>query len=334
MKIIFRCDSSFTIGSGHLFRCLNLAYLLDNEVTFICRNLPGNINSRVRQNQLKLIELSDNWSTLDAFSEEEVVLSIERPDIIIVDHYQLGSNWEVMAKKYCKKLIVIDDIEREHICTAIIDQNYRRYPPQVYQKSKARLFLGPKYCLLNKDFLKLLPPKRNFKIVNNVIVFFGGSDHESMTLRILDIIDNFNNSIKWDIIIGQQNRDFDAIYSKSKIIPNLDIYHNISNMHEFMLKADLFIGAGGTTTWERAIIGLPSIVISIAENQENVSRELNEQKAIRYIGKSSEISDETIKDQIKKTISNPSDLRSMSESCLNLKVSSQLNELVNFIKTF
>ena len=55
-------------------------------------------------------------------------------------------------------------------------------------------------------------------------------------------------------------------------------------MPELMACADLSLGAGGTTTWERMFMGLPSIVAALADNQLETCEWLASRGLIHYLG--------------------------------------------------
>lgn len=339
MNVLIRCDSSFSIGSGHVFRCISFAQLLKNDVTFVCRKLEGNINTKITQDNFKLIELEGipNYQNGDPLQEEDEIhkaLDLIQPDVVIVDHYGLDASWETVVKAKTKFLLAIDDLGREHNSDGILDQNFRLSIPSNYLNSKSKLFLGPNYCLLNQNFLQRTAPSRDFYSVENILVFFGGSDSASMTLRVLKLIGHFEKEISWEIVVGEQNRDLKDIEILCAKMPNVKLHVNINYMDKLMVEADLFLGAGGTTTWERAKLGLPSIVVSIADNQIEINKYLHAKEIIYYIGKSSEVSDK----QITKTvlmIKNNSKLREvLSKNSLGLEVSSKLNDLISYVKSY
>jgi spore coat polysaccharide biosynthesis predicted glycosyltransferase SpsG len=97
-------------------------------------------------------------------------------------------------------------------------------------------------------------------------------------------------------------------------------------MASLMLEADLFIGAGGTTTWERTKTGLPSIVISIAENQEEGCQTLHEAGIIHYLGKFENVDREQIRKTVQ-AIANDQELRkSFSSKSLELETGAGIRE--------
>jgi UDP-2,4-diacetamido-2,4,6-trideoxy-beta-L-altropyranose hydrolase len=327
MKFLFRCDSSYKIGSGHLTRCLNLAKQLHGEVHFICRSLNGNINSLVNENQFTLHEIDskdvDIEETIEEIQEVTQLFKKIQPDVIIVDHYGLGKSWERNAELFSNKILIIDDLDRRHIKANILDQNYRNSPPKFYKESDSNLFLGPEYCLLAKQFRK--------DNVDSIMIFFGGSDIHSQTLRMVKLINRFPLDINWEIVIGAQNKDLKKIRDIAITSPNINVHFNIDYMADLMLSSDLFFGAGGSTSWERAKVGLPSLCMSLAENQVGLAENLHEQGSCDYLGKHTEVSDKMIINKILFAVQNQVFRKRLTDKGLSLQVGSKFCTLLNFL---
>jgi UDP-2,4-diacetamido-2,4,6-trideoxy-beta-L-altropyranose hydrolase len=335
IQILFRCDSSYKLGSGHLVRCLNLANQLNGEITFICRKLPGNINSKVIENQFKLLEIDSSEyeieQNIDELEEIIPIISSVKADIIIVDHYGLNFSWEIAASKHCKKLIAIDDIGRFHHANSIIDQNLYYDIPENYIRSKSNLYIGPTFALMNNNFLNLPTIQRKIDSITEILVFFGGSDIDGLTVQIMDIIHELPAYLIWNIVIGSQNISKEYIFNKYSNYANINLYQSISNMQDIMLRSDLCIGAGGITSWERAKTGLPAIVYSVSNNQISICQNLHSKKCIIYLGNTQLFSVHKLKKAINSLTTNIKLLKTMSNNNLKLNVSSKLNFLVNEI---
>ncbi|EEY7414640.1 UDP-2,4-diacetamido-2,4,6-trideoxy-beta-L-altropyranose hydrolase, partial [Escherichia coli] len=150
MKVFLRVDSSLSIGSGHIIRCINIATMLRKmgaECIFITKNHKGNIISKIRQADflfevMSVLEepeyyISNEKEWLNGRQSDDAVqfsslLSqySQKPDIIIVDHYSLDSEWEIIVKQNFPqaRLVVIDDLcNRKHHCDLLIDQTYLRH---------------------------------------------------------------------------------------------------------------------------------------------------------------------------------------------------------------
>lgn len=296
MKISFRTDASLHIGNGHLVRCLNLARSLKElnvECIFICRNFKNVLFEIIRKENFKLILLPildlesnekiklKNDSSCFHYHElkweqdsEETIKALdgEQIDLLIIDHYEIDIKWEKKLRKYSKKIMVIDDLNnRKHDCDFFLNQNLGSNKI-VYQNllpPNCKQFHGPKFALLDPIYSSLKLINRLGRI-NRILIYFGGSN-DSIKLTEL-AIEVFSDpeliNIKLDIVI---NSNIDGLFKIEKIASKrglIKIHHDLPNLARLMINADLAIGAGGSTTWERCCLGLPSIIVVNADNQK------------------------------------------------------------------
>ena len=207
----------------------------------------------------------------DAHSSKQA-LSDQLWDWIIVDHYALDARWERSLRASAKQIMVIDDItDRQHDCDVLLDQNFyadmqTRYVNKV--PAHCQLLLGPRYALLREEFSVMrdqVEPRSG--VVRNILVFFGGVDagnHTGPTLEAL--AEMARKELKVDVVIGAQHPCREQIL-EACVIHSYVCHVQTKNMAELMAKADLAIGAGGSATWERCCLGLPTLSICIASNQ-------------------------------------------------------------------
>ena len=155
--IVFRCDSSFKIGTGHILRCRTLARVLSSHganIFFISKLHDGTIIDMIRSefrvltisNSVSDIYSSDDlqnnfytsWLGSSQLEDVDATYSLICSEIgtsvewIIVDHYALDHTWEInllnrfsTANFKQPKILVIDDLaNRTHSCDILLDQNY------------------------------------------------------------------------------------------------------------------------------------------------------------------------------------------------------------------
>jgi len=323
MNIVFRTDASINIGTGHVMRCLTLAdelRLKCTDINFICREEPGNMISYIGNRGYKVHQLpgkidieTDRRLTKEILSKYET-----KPDGLIIDHYDIDISWEYPLRKYAKKLMVIDDLaNRKHDCDLLLDQNYSKnedrynglFPGNCIQ------LLGPEYAILRPQFQKARGNLRKRDgDVNRILVFMGGVDPKDITSKALRAIHLLDRSdIVVDVVIGNLNPYHDKIKILTSKIPNTSCHHNVENMAELMASADLCIGAGGTTTWERCCEGLPTITLILAENQKDISESLAKEGALINLGWYHNVTEKNIKEKIEGLIDNPQKMVSMSD---------------------
>ncbi len=313
MKVVFRVDASIQIGIGHLMRCLTLAETLRErgvQIYFVCREHPGNLIALLQQNTMPVTMLTaptiNNsmhgedyaaWlGVTQAEDAEQTILALagEKPDWLVVDHYGLDVEWEQRLRPYVIKLMVIDDLaNRHHDCDVLLDQNYStegecRYAGLV--PDACSLLVGTRYALLRFEYAayrKTLSVRD--REIRRVMVFFGGADPQNMTGLALEALSHPSlRHIKVDLVIGANNPHREVLEQQSRGREQTTIYGSRPHLADLMAQADLAIGAGGATTWERMCLGLPTIVITIAENQRPAANALAEAKLISYAGHFSE----------------------------------------------
>src|SRR3990172_186361 len=274
--IIIRVDSSYHFGTGHVMRCLSLAYELSRlgaVIQFVCRELDGNLIDVITHQGYPVHRLEKHIEDqqIDAVEAIKILKKLPKENIdwLIVDHYALGEDWEVKLRPYVGKIMVIDDLaNRKHQCDVLMDQTFGRqkedYLPLVPQH--CHLLLGAKYALLRSEFSQLrqqaLLWRQHQSQPKNVLVSFGGADPENVTGKVIEAIQKKDLGLQFDIIVGSHIKHYQALIQQ-RYPDFIRIHHNIKNMADYMLRADIAIGAGGAISWERCCLGLPTLLIVI-----------------------------------------------------------------------
>lgn len=258
------------------------------EVHFISRDLEGNLHDKITAAGFLLHCLPRHpldeslagynaWLTVppavDAEETKATLREIGRVDRLVVDNYALDISWERAMRSFVDEIFVIDDLaNRKHDCDVLLDQNFyldmdSRYIGLVPDHCK--LLLGPYYALLREEFYKAKKHvrERTGKI-HNILVFYGGSDNTNETIKALRALALAGlEDVVVQVVVGGSNPHKEEIEAFCKRYPWMEFACQVDNMAERMNAADLALGAGGSTTWERCFLGLPAIVTAVAENQ-------------------------------------------------------------------
>lgn len=291
MKIAIRVDASSQIGTGHFMRCLTLADALKvrgAQLRFISRHLPEHFQETLAANGHEMALLQDNsceaapgglahahWlgTTQDRDAQGSIqALSGQAWDWLIVDHYALDARWESALRRSVDRLLVIDDIaDRQHDCDVLLDQNLyadmgTRYMGSV--PAHCELLLGPRYALLRDEFRRFRQQVRpRTGAVKRVLVFFGGVDADNYTGRAVEALGDLAiEGLQVVVVIGAQHPQREQI-ELACIQHQYDCHVQTTRMGELMAAADLAVGAGGSATWERCCLGLPTFAICTSDNQ-------------------------------------------------------------------
>lgn len=321
MKIAFRADASVVIGAGHVMRCLTLADRLRAEgadIRFLCRPLDGHLGELISARGYEFVTLPLREDLEQDAQDCLAALSDQAPwDWLVVDHYGLGAAWERVVRGAAKKILVIDDLaDRSHECELLLDQNLQ--PPGRYSgrvPADCITLLGPRYALLRPQFeaaRKAMRPRKGR--VSRLLIFYGGSDAGDETCKALGAIRQLGRAdLAADVVVGPSNPHRAAIEAAIQHLPNATLHSWVEDMATLMVTADLFVGAGGTSSWERCCLGLPALVLATADNQIAQCEALARAGAQLYLGPSCSVDQERLARSIEFAIGQPELLKHMAE---------------------
>jgi spore coat polysaccharide biosynthesis predicted glycosyltransferase SpsG/RimJ/RimL family protein N-acetyltransferase len=166
---------------------------------------------------------------------------------------------------------VIDDLaDRRHDCDLLLDQNFvaaaeGRY--DVLVPAACRKLVGPRYAMLRPGFSRQRAALRHRDgAVRRVLVFLGGVDKDDLTGRAIDLLQK-QAGLEVDVVVGQGNPRRSEIERRCAGLPGFQFFCQVADMELLMAKADLAIGGGGVALLERCSLGLPSILLALADNQ-------------------------------------------------------------------
>ncbi len=294
MKIAIRVDASTLIGSGHVMRCLVLADAIKakgHHVVFVCLPLNGALIDYVKQRGHDVIKLSQDAMSALPPDASEYEIWLQRPietdaydflayvgslDIVITDHYAIGYSWQKIVKATLNcKIVAIDDLCREHMVDLLVDQTLGRHILEY--PSVKNVLAGSDYALLSPDFYKKRENAFTRKLDRadlKVLITMGGVDRHNVTLQVLHTLVNALDA-KFTVLLGKKAPHYEAVKEFCAEFNHINHLDFCDDMPSLMLQHAVSIGAPGMTSWERACLGLPSIIIPIADNQKHVAESLN-----------------------------------------------------------
>lgn len=342
MKVAFRVDASSEIGTGHVMRCLTLADELarrGSKTWLIMRALPGHLGelARGRGHDSVLLPAPTQesvaplgppvhapWLSVPAAQdagETLAALGAGGFDWLIVDHYALDADWQRRLRRGASKILVIDDLaDRPHDCDILLDttqegaERYRELLP-----AQCLRLLGPRFALLRPQFAAARSSQRDGS-VKRIHVFYGGSDPNNLTELTLQAIAQVAPSLAVDVVLGQNvpPAQRERLERSAAQLAQASTYTDVSDMAGLMARADLAFGAAGVTTWERACLGLPSLVVTVAENQRKLAATAEQSGIVRWLGDVKEITVEKLTQALRAALAAPAALAAQSRRALEL----------------
>ena len=317
-------------------RCLALADALRRRgeiVKFICRRIPTRMYelAHSKGHTVTLLDSAicsdtdelahSHWLGTSQHTDAELTIDAingKTVQWLIVDHYGLDARWESVQRESAENILAIDDLaDRAHECDALLDQNLHeemqaRYSVRV--PPGCALLLGPKYALLREEFRKARPSMRvRDGGVRRILILMGGVDADKLTLRAIDAVSSLSHSVEVDVVISLQNPAREEIREACER-NDYAMHVQPPNIAEFMVSADLSIGSAGSTSWERCCLGLPTICITEASNQEPIAAALDAAGAIVNLGDKAQVGVPDIVASLTVLIEQRDRLKSMSSN--------------------
>ncbi|ARQ74453.1 UDP-2,4-diacetamido-2,4,6-trideoxy-beta-L-altropyranose hydrolase [Pseudomonas fragi] len=360
MKIVLRVDASLQMGTGHVMRCLTLANALKqqgNKCEFICREHAGNLIGHIRNQGFDVHELPSTTSIaidgpvlahaawLGATQEEDAqqctsIIRQLNPDWLIVDHYALDARWEAALAAHYRKLMVIDDLaDRPHISDLLLDQTFGRdskdYAP--WTPSTCTLLCGSQYSLLRPEFAALrdfsLERRRNPQL-QHLLITMGGVDKDNATGQILQALKNtaLPADCHISVVMGSTAPWLADVRQLAAQMPwPTTVKVGISDMAQLMAENDLAIGAAGATSWERCCLGLPTVMVVLADNQRSIAQCLEQAGAVFVLQDPQEIPDR-LPALLDRLIASPTMRVNMSQSASQIADGSGAAKVIQYLE--
>jgi len=322
VRVAFRTDASLTIGAGHVMRCLTLADALKAKGAhchFISRAHPGHLLELIRQRGFECTALpaelsaqpAANIQTTSDSAKEPVhapwlgcawqtdaeqtraILAKLQPDWLVADHYALDQRWETALRPNFQQLMVIDDLaDRPHQCDLLLDQNLGRQPQDYADlvPAQCKVLTGPQYALLRPEFAALRAyslQRRQQPVLKNLLITMGGVDQPNATGQVLQALKGCTlpQDCRISVVMGLQAPWLPQVRAQAQDMPwPTEVLVNISDMAQRMADSDLAIGAAGSTSWERCCLGLPTLLVVLADNQKEGATALADSECALLLG--------------------------------------------------
>lgn len=271
---IFRADGSGQIGSGHIMRCRAIADFLQRAGWHcgyaVTRQTFDTVFAGMAPPHDVLLLENESWDDPTALAAQ-----LETGcDLLVVDHYGLGKDYEAASRRWATRILAIDDLaDRHHDCDFLLDPGsedsratYDQMTPQ-----GCDLLLGPAYAPLAQRYVEMrakVLPRELSSTAPRLLVNFGAADPTNAVSQALETLDEVAPEVKVDIVLGPAAPHLNEIRERvGRVRERIQLHVGTDDMPDLIAVAGLAIGAGGVSAWERCCLGMPSILAATADNQ-------------------------------------------------------------------
>ncbi|NJM65403.1 MAG: UDP-2,4-diacetamido-2,4,6-trideoxy-beta-L-altropyranose hydrolase [Acaryochloris sp. RU_4_1] len=310
MHLLIRADASAQIGTGHVMRCLALAQAWmqhDGRAILMTETSPW-LKSRLISEKIQILHLKsiagsreDAWETVQAAQRVEATW-------VVVDGYQFNAEYQCIFKEHGLQLLVLDDYghAKHYWADIVLNQNISaNISLYANREPYTQLLLGPRFALLRREFWDWQGWQRQTpEVARKILVTLGGADPDNVTLKVIQTLQQVQiDDLQIVAVVGASNPHIEAL---KEAVQNsrhsIRLERNVTNMPELMAWADIAIAGGGSTCWELTFMGLPALVIILAENQRAIAETLDQAGIAQAIGWSASQTAETIAREILKVL--------------------------------
>jgi UDP-2,4-diacetamido-2,4,6-trideoxy-beta-L-altropyranose hydrolase len=296
--LLVRADANSRIGTGHVMRCLALAQAWKKDgahAIFVATQGSEALKERLAREGIECISLAVAPAGDEDARQTALLARGRGASWVVVDGYHFGTAFHGGIRAADLSLLVVDD-DGCPCADADLVLNQNLHAQETYYPSRGpatRLLLGTRYALLREDFLgwqnwQRATADRGCK----VLVTLGGGDHGNQTAKVLAALAEVGRAdLEARVLVGAANPHLESLqHLAASLRFKVELLRGVTNVPELMAWADLAISAGGSTCWELAALGTPSIILVLADNQQRIAASLMAAGAALNLGKVEEVS--------------------------------------------
>jgi len=321
MNLLLRTEASVAIGTGHVMRCLALAQAwcdAGGRAMFAMAEATPAVEERLRKEGFEVVRVAVRvGSTADAEGTANLAL-LHAASWVVVDGYEFGAEYQAGLKSHGLKVLFIDDNGHAGRYSADLVLNQNAHADEsLYQRREhsTKLLLGPRFALLRREFAPWREWKREIPaIARNVLVTMGGSDPDNFTRTAVDGLRAAKGKIQIRILAGGSNPHVAALEGlRAGAEDSIELVRDATNMPEQMSWADLAVAGAGSTCLEMCFMGLPALLIDLAENQTPIANEFAWRGTAYYLGNSKTLTPDRIGTETRRSLDSVVERIAMSQ---------------------
>ena len=291
--LLIRTDASAKVGTGHVMRCLALAQAWQSgggRVAFLMADSSPTLETRLRSEEFEVIH---HPHPLGDEQDSDYTIALAKAlnaEHVVVDGYHFEAAYQRHLKSAGLRVLFVDDNgHADHYAADwVLNQNiYAHEGLYSHRSPDTQLLLGPRYALIRREFWTWRGWQRQISpIAHKVLVTLGGSDPNNVTLMVIQVLQHVKvPDLEVVVVVGGSNPHISTLQAAAQSGPvKFHLRQNVADMPKLMSWADIAIAGGGSTCWELALMGLPSLILTLADNQRAVAQALGERGIVKSLG--------------------------------------------------
>lgn len=275
MRVAIRADSSPSMGTGHVMRCITLAEELlaqgHSVAMFTTRITVSWLHNLISQLGIKLHYVEE--SSLSA----EQLLDF-KPDWVVVDSYVISSKEISNLSKKVKTLVIVDIDSRGIEADLYLDQNFNSENLNWSKSIQTKVLAGSQYSMIRNDILssRRLEPWKFNSITPHILCVMGGSDPTGTIIPICEALKGIDSDFTATVVCSPQWRsDVDKLTEGNL---RITVIEPTIQMGALYSQSDIVVSAAGSSAWEICTLGIPSLLIAVADNQQQPLNQIEKAK--------------------------------------------------------
>ncbi len=325
--VLIRADASPEIGTGHAMRCLALAQEWQDQggqaVFLMAQSTPA-IRERLLQENCEIVSCEEVPGSASDASATVTAAGCHRAEWIVLDGYRFESKYQSVISGNGFGVLYVDDLAgcTGYFADIVLNPNLSATKSQYDRRAKStNLLLGTRYCLLRREFVCWSTWRRGIpRSAGRVLVTLGGSTPENLALRIIETLARIKSEIEGIVFVcGASSGESRSLSIAAESLGGKVTFHSAAtDMATLMSQADIAIAGAGATCWELCFMGLPSLLVDIADNQTSEATALDRLGCAKHVGSAGTLSSQRLVDALSELLHCDETRRDMSIRCRRL----------------
>jgi len=272
LHVIFRCDSSANMGTGHVMRCLTMAEVWRNDfdgmTTFCCAQLSGSLEDRINNGGHSIVWLGDGHDFTDSGEGLLEVCTLKNAAAVLIDGYHFNRLYREPLKSSSIKVATMQDAGSEtYGADMVIDASLSAKIPDGVDSDKTIYAFGPQYALVAPS---ILSAQGLSGAPLGVLVTFGGSDPHGFSMPVANAIRSRLTDVPIHVILGGSVKKAGDIASALVRTPNITVSHDVPSLGPAIVGAEMVVTAAGSSLYEIAALARPMVLVITEDNQSEL----------------------------------------------------------------